>query len=132
MKFISVCFIMLIIAFHQKYQQVKQPLLSCFHFKGLVKKKNQLRELKLHSNHRKKIFSRDFLVQMLMQWFLAKKNPLMKIFLMVCEVSLNLEKYSWVKSKCYIIVPNFICMIVIVLIFRSIFLLKEERSFPEL
>lgn len=106
--------------------------LFCFHFSGLVEKKNQLRDLELHSNNRKKTFSRDFLVEMLMFWFSAKKNPFMKIFLTVYETSLNLEEPSWVRSKYQIATSSFIYLIVIVLISKSIFLQKEERSFPEL
>lgn len=68
---------------------------------------------------------------MLIHWFLAKKNPLMKIFLVVCETSLN-SKYSCVKPEYYITVLNFIYMIVTALLFKSIFLLEEERSVPEL
>lgn len=64
---------------------------------------------------------------MLMHWLLAKKNPLMKIFLVVRETSLNLE-YSWVKLKYYIIVPNLIYIIVIVLIVKQYFYLK--KNFP--
>lgn len=51
----------------------------------------------------------------------------MKIFLVVCEASLNLEEYSWVKSKCYIVVPNFIYKIVIVLIVKPYFYLNKKE-----
>lgn len=66
-----------------------------------------------------------------MYQFLAKKNPLMKIFFVVYETSLNLGEHSWVKCQYQMAMPNFISMIVIVLTFKSIFLHKEERSCPE-
>lgn len=103
--------------------------LFCFHFSGLVEEKNQLRDLELHSNNRNEIFSRGFSVEMLMYWFLAKKNPLTKIFLVVYETSSNLEEFSRVKSKYQIVRPKFIYMNVVVLVFKSIFLCKEERNF---
>lgn len=88
--------------------------LFCFHFSGLVEKKNQLRDLELHSNNReKKTFSRDFLVEMLMYWFLAEKNSFMKIFLRVYETPLNLEEYSLVKLKYQIATSSFIYIIVL-------------------
>lgn len=88
--------------------------LFCFHFSGLVEKKNQLRDLELHSNNReKKTFSRDFLVEMLMYWFLAEKNSFMKIFLRVFETPLNLEEYSLVKLKYQIATSSFIYIIVL-------------------
>ena len=68
---------------------------------------------------------------MLTYWFSVKKNPLTKIFSMVYGTSLNSKEYSWVKSKYQIAMPGFIYMVVTELIFKSIFLPRQERSYPE-